>query len=101
MINKQKKFLRSEFWIMSWNASMPRHRKLYKSKAKDSEKIKFKKGLIKYCEEKLLPQYETEYISAGDHRNNIVKLQKYANDACPCSHVLWKSRYNIGVAQNC
>ncbi len=100
MTNKQKKFLCSEFWILSWKASMPRPRKLYKSTAKDSEKNKFKKDLIRHCKENILPQYTNGKIVKGEqHCNNIKKLKEYANNKSPYKHIIRKSSYNIGIAQ--
>ena len=100
MTNKQKKFLCSEFWILSWKASMPRSHKLYKSTAKSSEKSKFQKDLIKYCEDELLPQYTNgKVIEDEQHCNNIKKLKEYANNKSPYKHIIRKSSYNIGIAQ--
>ena len=98
MTNKQKKFLCSEFWILSWKASMPRPRKLYDPKATEFERKEFRKYVIEYCEEHILPQYKIEEVSADDHRNNIGKLQKHANKDS-YKKILYKSNFNIGVAQ--
>ena len=100
MTNKPQKFLCSEFWILSWKASMPRPHKLYKSTAKYSEKNKFKKDLIRHCKENILSQYTNGKIVKGEqHCNNIKKLKEYANNKSPYKHIIRKSYYNIGVAQ--
>ena len=98
MTNKQKNFLCGEFWILSWKASMPRPRKLYDPEATESKRKKFRKYVIEYCEEKLLPHYKTDEVSAADHCDNIEKLQIYANKFL-YKKVLYKSHFNIGVAQ--
>ena len=111
-MTENEKFLRSEFWTQSWNGSVQIHRQLYNDpKNKDVEKIdkgiakkfkddkiEFRKCLIKFCEDGLLPMYESQGVFESVHCQNIEELKKHAN-SCPYKHVLFESHYNIGVAQ--
>ncbi len=91
----KKEFIRSEFWIMSWQASMPRPRKFYKPDASKSDRKKFQQDLIEFCKE-LLRQYKDKSVTESDHCKNIQKLADRANTY---KDVLEEPYYNIGIAQ--
>ncbi len=102
-MTEKEKFLRSEFWMFSWRGSLPRPHKLYGASENDKkkfkgDKIKFRKCLIKFCDNKLLPMYESQDVSESIHCLNIKELKEHANSCC-YKHVLEKPYYNIGVAQ--
>ena len=94
-----KRFLHSEFWILSWMASMPRPRKLYDPKATEPERKEFRQYVSAYCEKYLLHQYINKTPTDKQHRNNIEELQSHVNHEYPYKKVLYGSHFNIGVAQ--
>ena len=97
MNEEQEKFLRREFWMLSWRGSMPRPNKLYDSKANDSDRSLFREYLIDLCEKELLPMYKDNQVFEWVHYENIEKLKHYANSRI-FKYVLDKP-YTIGLAQ--
>ena len=92
-MNKQN-FLRSEFWILSWNASVQRALKYRKKN--EVERAAFREYIISYCNNRILPKYEKDQ-SESDHINNIVELYEHAS-SYPDQELLLKP-YNLGVSQ--
>jgi len=99
---KAKDFLVSECWILSWNASVQRAH-LYKKDVPDNEKSqfekekgKFRKALIQFIENELLPNYGNQ-VSEEQHLDNILYLSEHGTKIG--KKVLRPGGYKIGVAQ--
>ena len=92
---KHEKFLISEFWILSWGASVQRAM-LYKETATKDGRATFRKSIIQFVEEELLPNYKSR-ISEEDHLSNIESLSDYGTKLG--QKILCNDGYKIGVAQ--
>jgi hypothetical protein len=90
-----KKFLISEFWILSWNASVQRSC-LYKKNTIEKDRFDFRKLIIEFAEEKLIPNYSFD-VSEHDHLLNIITLSDFGTEIG--EKVLSEDGYKIGVAQ--
>lgn len=92
-------FITGELWILAWSASVQRS-KLYKDQdQKDSHKNKrkFRKDVITFVSESIIPQYQ-DGTTEEQHYKNIDDLIAYANKIDP--GILIKSQgYKYGVAQ--
>ena len=93
---KRKKFLLSEFWILSWGASVQRAR-LYKSGSDPTERAKFRTDVIKYVRDLLIPLYKKRCVTEREHLQNIEELSGHGSRLG--RSILGKDGYRIGVAQ--
>ncbi len=95
----KKNYLINELWILAWNASV-QHASIYKTGAwkNNSKEISgFRKKIISYISQNLIPQYKTT-VSESDHCKNIASLINFANDADTVG-ILGNDGYKYGVAQ--
>ena len=92
---KQRKFLVSEFWIHSWNASVQRVR-LYNKNTSLTKKEEFRNGVIGWIEEELLEQYSSE-IDSDKHEENLEKLMQKGSELG--KDILKCGKYPLGIAQ--
>lgn len=95
MNNKKKLFIKNEFYILSWSASVQRI-KTYKDNVKDSDKLKFKNKIINFLDTEIIPNYKNR-VSEKDHLNNILNL-KYKADNFK-NNFLHENNFNIGKSQ--
>ena len=100
-IEHKKKFLRSEYWVLSWSASVSTRNKnypVYSKSATAKQKKEFRNDVTSYVDEELIPQYLGEdRVSENEHLKNIVALAKRGSDLG--SSFLHKGQWRIGVAQ--
>ncbi len=94
-MNTQDNFLQSEFWILSWNASVQRALRYGKNKS-EAERSVFRDYIIKHCDEVIIPRYSNTQ-SEEQHLDNILELLKVAS-SYPDKELLAKP-YNIGITQ--
>jgi len=94
-MTKQSEFLISEFWILSWNASVQRAQ-LYRHGTSDIHRTAFRNDVIGFCQNEFIPQYTSE-VAEDRHVRNLTRLCEMA-DSSPYANVL-KHGYRIGVAQ--
>ncbi len=94
-MNTQQTFLRNEFWISSWNASVQRALRYQKNKT-EAERSAFRDHIIKHCDEAIIPHYKTTQ-SEAEHIKNIVGLVDFAS-SFPDKNIL-AQQYNIGISQ--
>ena len=91
-VTKQN-FILKELWILAWGASVQRANLF----AKDAQnKTEFRRKLIGYIEEKLLPLYKG-VCSEQQHYTNIASLVEFAEKIHPSP--LRNRVYKYGVAQ--
>ena len=94
---KQRNFLVSEFWMLSWNASVQRV-ELYNENTSANEKKEFRNRVIDWLSQKLLEQYSSE-ISSGKHEENLEKLMQKGSEFGKDILKDDKYPYPLGVAQ--
>lgn len=94
-MNDQSKFLKSEFWILSWSGSVQRALR-YRKGVADSDRSRFRKQIIEFCEKRILPEYCTT-VSESRHTENIRSLCTHADMLSQASSTV--ERYNVGIAQ--
>lgn len=91
----KRKFLISELWILSWNASVQRAA-IYASDAEEKERIKFRENIISLISDKILPEYKSP-VAENKHEENI---QILANQGSKVGKdILLPVGYKIGIAQ--
>ena len=96
MLNDSKKsFIKSEIYILAWNASAQRNA-VYNKNCKTEERVRFRKDLILYLDKSIFPKYG-KTMSEEDHYNNILDLKKYAEKIGKST--LLNQSYKIGTAQ--
>ena len=88
-------FLVSECWILSWGASVQRAG-LYRATATEGERRRFRKKIISFVTEEVLPDYTTP-VSEHDHEVNITRIADFGSRVG--SRVLRSQDYRIGVVQ--
>jgi hypothetical protein len=91
----QAEFLRNEFWILSWNASVQRALR-YAENAPDAGKREFREAIIRFCNEEIIPCYQ-DPTSEDKHIGNIVRICDYATQQD--KGLLLAKPYNIGISQ--
>jgi len=94
-MNIQDQFLRNEFWILSWNASVQRAVRYAKSKT-EKDRRAFRQFVIEHCERVIIPRYKNGQTEA-EHVANVVELRDIASSYR--DQELLAKPYNIGVAQ--
>ena len=97
-MNDKTLYILGELWISAWNASV-QHSALYKADAWKNQRDDidvFKRKVIDYIKDNLIPQYK-EKISEQRHLQNISNLIAYANNAD--TGVLGENGYKYGIAQ--
>jgi hypothetical protein len=94
-MNDKKRFLKDEFWVLSWNASVQRAG-LYKQNTTKENRDDFRWQIIDYIEKNLIDKYKTK-VDPKTHYKNIEKLSKEGSELG--SKVLGDGKYKIGVAQ--
>jgi hypothetical protein len=96
--DRKTEYLLRELWILAWNASV-QHAALYTNGAwkNQRERIdRFKRKVIDYVKEKVVPQYRA-IVGEQQHCANIRDLINYANTIDP--GLLGENGYKYGVAQ--
>jgi septin family protein len=93
-----KEYLTSEFWILSWNASVQRASIYRRDRDRTTERDRktFRKELIRHLEKQVIPIYEST-VSEEDHLKQIQALSHVGTKMG--SSVLDEDGYKIGVAQ--
>ncbi len=91
----QKKFIENEIYILAWNASV-QHNPVYALDCSINNRSKFRKDIILYLINYILPMYDKK-ITENDHYNNIVNLRNYAEKIG--KNILLNKYYKIGTAQ--
>ncbi len=94
MKDKKIGFIKGSLCYRSWAASVQRAN-LYKKNANDRNKRTFRKQVISFLQEKIIPKY-IKRCSEEQHYKNIETLIKYANEVG--KSVLKKTGYKYGVA---
>jgi len=97
-MNNKTIYILGELWISAWNASV-QHSALYKEGAWKNQREEidvFKRKVVDYIKDNLIPQYK-EKISEMRHLENIRNLIEYANKVD--TGVLGENGYKYGVAQ--
>jgi len=89
-------FLVSEFWILSWNASVQRA-KLYRKNVPESYRKTFRKRVIAHLEDHIMWRYKN-LVSESEHCEHIQTIAKQV-PLLDHDKVLQESKYRIGVAQ--
>ena len=93
--DRKSKFLRNEFWILSWNASVQRAVKYAKDRT-EKDRRSFRDYVIEHCNREIIPRYDKGQTEP-EHIANIVELRDVA--LAYRDKGLLISPYNIGVAQ--
>ena len=99
---KQRDFLVSELWILSWNASVQRvnlyNKNTSETKKKDfRNRVKdFRNRVIDWISQELLEQYSSE-MGSGKHEENLEKLIQKGSEFG--KDILKDGKYPLGVAQ--
>jgi hypothetical protein len=94
-MSSKKRFLKDEFWVLSWNASVQRAG-LYKQNSTKENRDTFRREIIAYIKKELLDKYKTK-VTHKTHCKNIEKLSKEGSKLG--RKVLVRKKYKIGVAQ--
>ena len=92
---KHEEFLLSEFWVLSWGASVQRAG-LYRSDADPTHRTNFRTDVIEYATDRLIPLYKRR-VSERKHLKNIEALSGHGSRLG--RSLLRKGGYRIGVAQ--
>jgi hypothetical protein len=95
-MSAQYDFIISEFWILSWGASV-QHARLFVSGTMDSHRREFRKCIISFLCEKIIPDYETADVHEDQHISNIQLLSDEGNIIG--EGLLGADGYKIGIAQ--
>lgn len=92
---KHKEFLLSEFWVLSWGASVQRAG-LYKSGSDPIKRANFRTDVIGYVTDRLMPLYKRP-VTERKHLTSIEELSRHGSRLG--RSILSKDGYRIGVAQ--
>jgi hypothetical protein len=90
-----KEYLTSQFWILSWAASVQRAN-VYKDGATERDRKTFREGLIRHLDKQVIPIYEST-VSEEEHLKQLQALSQFGTSLG--SSVLTEDGYKIGVAQ--
>jgi hypothetical protein len=93
---ERSKFIVSELWILSWNASVQRAG-LFNNGATERSRRTFRRKVISYLEAEVLPRYRKS-VSDAVHCRVISQVAKDCS-ALEGSDVLGLDGYRIGIAQ--
>lgn len=93
-MNDKQKYLVSELWILSWNASVQRAN-LYAPNS-EPHRSAFRAEIIAYADDKIIPQYRSA-VSSKVHESNILKLSKRGTEIG--AGILRAAGYKVGIAQ--
>jgi hypothetical protein len=99
VMNNKIEFIKKELLILAWAASIQRanlYRKNTGSNQSSIPAIQFRKGLITFLTEKIIPQY-VKGCPEENHYRNIEALITHANKIDP--GILGTEGYKYGVAQ--
>ena len=112
---QQKKFLRREFWTLSFAGAKPRSHKLYNSEIVgngytqyrfEKDKERFRECLREYFYEKLFPIYQKREVCEKCHYKNIKRLKRAAEmfgrkivRNVDAGSILHENEFKIGTAQ--
>lgn len=92
---RHKEFLLSEFWILSWGASVQRSG-LYKSGLDPNERAQFRADVIGYVSDRLIPLYNRP-VTERKHLQNIAELSRHGSRLG--RSILNADGYRVGIAQ--
>lgn len=87
-------FILDEVWLLSTLGAFQRAN-IYVTTASENDKKIFRKSLLKYIDENLIPLYE-DGVSEREHLINIIELSKYTSKF---KHILLDDKINFGVSQ--
>ena len=77
--NQKELFLKSEFFMLSWDAAVQqrnREQKLFKDKISDKKKNKFKYDLFEFTE-KILETYREKRVNSDAHHENLLQVYNF------------------------
>ena len=74
MNEAQSKFLKTEFFILSWDAATE-HNLVWNKNTTDKEKVFFRKNIKIFLEDKISEVYGERKVTEEEHITNIEKLQ--------------------------
>ena len=89
-------FLKSEFWILSWNGSVQRN-SLYCDGSSDYKRKQFRREVICWLDGRMIPRYRNS-VNGEQHKSHIQELCDQAS-AVATSQVLGADRYHLAAAQ--
>lgn len=95
MAGSQEDFLKQEFWILAWNASVQRSN-LYRKDVEEKARADFRELAIQIMDIAIFQQYKTP-VSEAIHCANIEAITEAVTTSGV--GVLGDSGYRIGVAQ--
>ena len=77
--NQKELFLKSEFFMLSWEAAVQQRnegQKLFKNNISDGKKNEFKYDLFKHTEE-ILENYKENKVNSNVHHENLLKVHNF------------------------
>ena len=74
MNESQRKFLKNEFFMLSWGAAV-QHNGVWKNNPTKKTKDGFREKIKAFLENELLKDYDKRKVTEGEHITNIEKLQ--------------------------
>lgn len=80
--NQKELFLKSEFFMLSWEAAVQQRnegQKLFKNNISDGKKNEFKYDLFKHTEE-ILKTYREKRVNSDAHHENLLKVHKFISE---------------------
>ncbi|MEQ8624628.1 MAG: hypothetical protein RJQ00_07240 [Vicingaceae bacterium] len=95
MSGSKSKFLLSNIWALSWNASV-QHAKIYEKEVNSNVRKDISNNLKDYFENQISKEYKST-VSAKKHINNIELFQEFVISRY--STFLHGGKYRFGVAQ--
>ena len=90
MNESQRKFLKNEFFMLSWGAAV-QHNGVWNKNTTDKEKGIFRKKIKIFLEDKLSKDYSKRKVTEEEHITNIEKLQAKTKEL--------GNRLNFGTCQ--
>lgn len=75
MSNSKEQFLKTEFFIFSWNAATE-HNLVWNKNTTDKAKGNFRKNIKEFLEDKLSKVYGERKVTEEEHIKNIAELQE-------------------------
>lgn len=95
MTPAQIKFLRDEFWMLSYGGALQRS-SVYNEVGDEVSRKEFRKDLCSFIEKEIIPKYVDNSVSDNEH---IHHLQRVISKSTDFEHILNYGTINIGIAQ--
>lgn len=95
MVEQQVEFIKREFWILAWNASVQRSR-LYMDKTEEKQRLEFRENAIRVMGAAIFPLYESK-VDESLHYENLQTISDRVSVIG--GDLLSDAGYKIGVAQ--